>query len=121
MMDIEVGDTNTALVEVQEEPILEVKIEPEPDKQARNVITLNRKERRHREKLLRKRDLKKPPPTVTQIYNKPEFKLILNDIRTLFTFVGQLTNTLIEKGVITIDDLNAKPNEPAPEGQGVSK
>lgn len=121
MMDIEVGDTNTALVEVQEEPILEVKSEPEPDKQARNVITLNRKERRHRKKLLRKRDLKKPPPTVAQIYNKPEFKLILNDIRTLFSFVGQLANTLIEKGVITLDELNAKPKGPPPEGQEVDE
>lgn len=114
MMDIEYGDTNTALTEIPEDPIFSV---PEPEEPTTEVISLNRKERRRREKLLRKRDLKKPPPTVAQIYNKPEFKLILNDMRTLFSFVGQLANALIEKGLITIDDLNAKPKDTLSEDQ----
>jgi hypothetical protein len=102
MMDIEVGDTNTTPAKVPEEP-------------TGKVISLNRKQRRRQDQLLRKRDLKKPPPTVTEIWTRPEFKLIVDDLRILFSFVGQLTNTLIEKGVVTIDDLNAKPNEPTQE------
>lgn len=120
-MDIEAGDTNTALTEVPEEPVFEVKNEPESKESTSKVISLNRKHRRRQERLLRKRDLKKPPPTVTEIWTKPEFKLIVDDLRTLFSFVGQLANTLIEKGVITLDELNAKPKGPPPEGQEVDE